>query len=431
MSDYPEDDEVYTRDTAPKRDSTFDPRTLGCRCDECPLGAKHRADMTWAPVPPDHRTVEGPCGKLTMIGDFPAADEVILRRPQVGVSGQLLVGALRASRVQRQEVSLSNMILCRPPASDLDRFRIELKRKWKRDVRVWKKGGSVGPQPLEPLDPVEACRPHLEAMILESDRIVSLGVGPSKWMLNRNKGINSIRGGFYEVAVWRDAQEHFQREVLGSDNQFLRQHKVIQVVPTISPATALDPTWARVLHRDIQRAVRWATNRLDWKDPSLLTIYPTVEDIRSFLKRPGPFECDIETTRHGPLLSVNRCIGIYDSTADLGITIPWESLDGITGLYPGQSSYTGFRARDNPGGAYERGHYTEQDGLEIIQLLKAWLLSTVPKVGHNFLLFDLSILERDLGLLDDPAYLTAEDPIYIVDSIFLARWEDAELPRTL
>lgn len=437
------EDEVYPDEvhaSAPSaQPAYFDPRTLGCDCDNCPLGEHQRKHMIWAPVPPEHRQREGRCGKLTAIGEFPGADEVMLKRPQIGPSGQVLMSALRGQRIDREEVTLSNLSICRPPGNDMERFRIEIQRAWKRAMRVWRKSGGVGEAPPEPLDPLDCCEPHLRTILADSDIVLPLGGTPAKRILRRNKGIEGLRGGFYTAVMhgsWL--------EVLTDSNEFLRETgHIVKIVPSVSPALPFhDPTYLRVLYRDVERAVRWATNTLRWSDARLISMHPSPVQLAAFLSRGVPFACDIETTRHGPLESVLRCIGLYDIAADEGLCIPWESLDGKKGLYPRQP-FVGFRVDEEPG-YYDDGHYLGPDGLEIISLLKSWMLHSEhpllppctirPRpviIGHNWLLFDQSIMDRDLGLLDDPAYYANPDPIYVVDGVFLARNEDSELGRSL
>lgn len=436
------EDEVYPDEVRPSAPPPppqhFDPRSLGCRCDECPLGQYQRKHFIWAPVPPEHRRREGKCGKLTAIGEFPGADEVMLKRPQIGPSGQIFMSALRGQRVERDEVTLTNLSICRPPGNDMERFRIEVQREWKRSVRIWKKSGSVGEPPPEPEDPLDCCEPHLLPILADSDVVMPLGGTPAKRILRRNKGIESLRGGFYSAVVHGN-----WIEVLTEHNAFLSTGKEIRIVPSVSPALPLrDPTWMRVLYRDVERAVRWVTGRLQWTDAKLISMQPSPVQLAAFLARGVPLAGDIETTRHGPLDSVLRCVGLYDIAADEGVCIPWEAIDGSKGLYPGQP-FVGFRVDEHPG-YYQEGHYTEADGKEIIALLRAWLLhqdhpllppsDIRPRpvvVGHNWLLFDQSIMDRDLGLLDDPAYYAHPDPIYVVDGVFLARCEDSELGRSL
>lgn len=331
---------------------------------------------------------------------------------------------------------------CQPPGNDLDRFRIEVRRDWKRRIRVWKRGGSIGPEPEEPEDPITCCSGQLTSILHDSEVVIPLGAAPAKKILQRNKGIQSLRGGFYTAAM---QGENIEVIIPGHNDWLLGQpgaHR-LKIVPSISPAFPLGaPMWMRVFYRDIERAVRWATGQLKWTDARVLSIHPTVAEIAAFLSRQVAMASDIETTRHGPLESVLRCIGVYDIAADEGICIPWESIDGTKGLYPGQP-FTGYRTEESPG-YYHEGHYTPEDGREIIRLLRAWMLGTdhpmlPPRhlrvrpviLGHNFILFDMSILELALGLLDDVAYMTHPDPVYIVDGVFLARCEDSELPRSL
>lgn len=73
------------------------------RCDECSL-----ADCPF--VPP-----EGPqSAKILLVGEAPGRYEMIYRRPFVGRSGEVLAKALQSAGLRREDVWLTNSVLCRP-----------------------------------------------------------------------------------------------------------------------------------------------------------------------------------------------------------------------------------------------------------------------------------------------------------------------------
>jgi uracil-DNA glycosylase family 4 len=53
--------------------------------------------------------------KLLFIGEAPGAEEVRYKRPFIGMSGQLLEGAIKNAGHTREEASYANVVACRPP----------------------------------------------------------------------------------------------------------------------------------------------------------------------------------------------------------------------------------------------------------------------------------------------------------------------------
>lgn len=407
----------------------IDPQAqYGCRCDICPLAKHHRSAVTWAPVPPDLRTVEGPLGRLTAISEFPASAEVIHRRPLFGEAGSVFTQAfIDRYGMMRRHITITNLVLCRYPSDDPTRFMAELKRQWKTDVRIAEKTQQVPPP--EPVNPIDACRPQLMMVLRDTDRVLLLGAAASQNVIGTTKALDNIRGGFYDLVYTPDGTQRLT-EINQSLLENPNAHK-IQAVPAYSPALPLrDPVATRVFWRDMERAYRWWTGTLDWTDVTLLSAKPGPDELRKFFERPGPFTFDIETTRHGPRLSVLRTIGITDTQTHEGYVIPFESIDGKVGFFEGERYY-GYRARIEPDGRYTEGQYPKKVAAEIFQILRDWMLSKKVLCGHNALLFDMSILELYFGLLHDEAYLKDPDPIYILDGLALSRCEQSERRRNL
>lgn len=425
--DQPEFEEIVLEPS--RTESGVDPQTqYGCRCDVCPLAKHHKEQYTWAPVPPSLRSAESHLGRLTAVSEFPASSEVINRMPLFGEAGSVFMAAfVERYRLFRKHLSITNLVLCRYPGDDPKRFMAELKRQWKKDVRVAEKAQQVPPP--EPVNPVDACRPQLQMVLKDTDRVLLLGSAAAQQVIGTNKSVDNIRGGFYELVYTPEGTQRLT-EINQSLLENPNAHK-IQAVPAYSPALPLrDPVTTRVFWRDMERAYRWWTGTLEWTDVTLLSAKPSPDELRKFFERPGPFTFDIETTRHGPRLSVLRTIGITDTQTHEGYVIPFESIDGKVGFFEGERYY-GYRARVEPDGQYAEGQYPKKVAAEIFQLLRDWLLSRKVLCGHNALLFDLSILELYFGLLNDPAYLKDPDPIYILDGLALSRCEQSERRRNL
>ncbi|MGH2671937.1 MAG: uracil-DNA glycosylase, partial [Actinomycetota bacterium] len=108
-----------------------------------------------------------PDADLMFIGEAPGFHEDKQGVPFVGAAGQLLNRLLADSGIERDEVYINNVILCRPPGN--------------RD-------------PL--LDELEACRPWLDERIAIIDPavIVTLGNWATRYILGSNVSISRVRG---------------------------------------------------------------------------------------------------------------------------------------------------------------------------------------------------------------------------------------------
>ena len=92
-------------------------RTLGCRCDECPL-----KDIETAPVHSYSPQFPGP---VAYVGEGPGADEELTGEPFVGRSGELLRREARAVSHPLETSFVGNVTRCRFPfdLSEADRNR--------------------------------------------------------------------------------------------------------------------------------------------------------------------------------------------------------------------------------------------------------------------------------------------------------------------
>jgi len=111
--------------------------------------------------------VGDPDADLMFIGEAPGFHEDKQGVPFVGAAGQLLNRLLADSGIERDEVYINNVILCRPP-------------------------GNRDPLP----DELEACRPWLDERIAIIDPavIVSLGNWATRYILGSNVSISRVRG---------------------------------------------------------------------------------------------------------------------------------------------------------------------------------------------------------------------------------------------
>jgi uracil-DNA glycosylase len=108
-----------------------------------------------------------PDADLMFIGEAPGFHEDKQGIPFVGAAGQLLNRLLADSGIERDDVYINNVILCRPP-------------------------GNRDPLP----DELEACKPWLDERIAIIDPavIVTLGNWATRYILGTNVSISRVRG---------------------------------------------------------------------------------------------------------------------------------------------------------------------------------------------------------------------------------------------
>jgi uracil-DNA glycosylase family 4 len=104
---------------------------------------------------------------LMFVGEAPGAEEDRQGLPFVGRAGGLLTELIQGIGMTRDDVFITNVLLCRPP-------------------------GNRDPQPGE----IEACRPYLEQKIdlIEPRVIGTLGNFATKLLTQSNVGITRVRG---------------------------------------------------------------------------------------------------------------------------------------------------------------------------------------------------------------------------------------------
>lgn len=139
------------------------------KCTKCPL---HRTR---------NNTVfgEGPTEncRCVIIGEAPGVDEDREGRPFMGRAGTLLNEILCESGIPRESVYIMNVLKCRPP-SDIP-----------------------GKQNRPPnAEEISACKDYLEAqlLLLHPDIIVTMGNTPTRFILETEQGITSIRGRWFD-----------------------------------------------------------------------------------------------------------------------------------------------------------------------------------------------------------------------------------------
>jgi DNA polymerase len=127
-------------------------------CTRCRLSAG-RTQVVFADGSPD--------ADLMFIGEGPGYHEDLQGLPFVGAAGQLLNRLLSEIGLRREDVRITNVVLCRPP-------------------------GNRDPLP----DEIESCKPYLQRQVelVDPRVIVTLGNFASRVILERPVAISKVRG---------------------------------------------------------------------------------------------------------------------------------------------------------------------------------------------------------------------------------------------
>ncbi|WP_407539012.1 uracil-DNA glycosylase [Deinococcus radiomollis] len=111
-----------------------------------------------------------PQARVLIVGEGPGADEDRIGRPFVGRGGQLLDKILDAVQLGRDDVYVTNVVKCRPPAN-----RNPETDETETCTALW----------LEP-----------QLRLLRPELILTLGNTPTQYLLGTKQGITKLRGGW-------------------------------------------------------------------------------------------------------------------------------------------------------------------------------------------------------------------------------------------
>lgn len=136
---------------------SYDPRSAGALCDQCPLNGQ-------VVVPP-----EGPQDAVVaIVGEGPGFKEVQKRKPFIGPSGLLLNEILQTVGLDREDVLVTNAVLCRAEVPDENvrpqkKFDIPTYMAWirKENNRRKKEAKASGVVPNLISDPFLCCSQRL------------------------------------------------------------------------------------------------------------------------------------------------------------------------------------------------------------------------------------------------------------------------------
>jgi DNA polymerase len=131
-------------------------------CKKCPL---YLARTTVVPGEGNSQA------KVIFIGEAPGEDEDLQGLPFVGKAGQLLTKILQSIDIKREDIFITNMVKCRPPANR-------------------------NPSKSE----IETCFSYLETQIalINPKIIVTLGNVPTQYLLETTQGISKLRGQWFD-----------------------------------------------------------------------------------------------------------------------------------------------------------------------------------------------------------------------------------------
>lgn len=121
--------------------------------------------------------------KLLFIGEGPGADEDKVGLPFIGRAGQLLTKMIIAMGFKKEDVYIANIVKCRPPNN------------------------------RNPFEDETACcisYLHKQIAIIDPDYIIALGSIATKYLLNTNEGISSLRGRWQSLSLPNVADKEYQ-----------------------------------------------------------------------------------------------------------------------------------------------------------------------------------------------------------------------------
>ena len=146
----------------------FNPLTIEEVAKECKVCEKCPLYLSRTEVVPGEGNVKS---KVMLIGEAPGEDEDLRGEPFVGKAGQLLTKILQSVDIKREDIFITNMLKCRPPANR-------------------------NPSKSE----IETCFPYLETQIaiINPKIIVTLGNIPTQYLLETTQGITKIRGQWFD-----------------------------------------------------------------------------------------------------------------------------------------------------------------------------------------------------------------------------------------
>ena len=218
-------------------------KARGADCDRCPLKG-----LQQGPVMSELR----PGSEILFVGEAPGAREVEQGRPFIGPSGRELSEALKLVELGREDVSLTNATLCRPPGKLSMRVYLALHKAKHPDAPT----------------PQSCCEPRLRSDIEAADPALIMPLGAVG--LKQTASALGIRTGK------RKDRKPGERSLLGLQEQRGHPFQVssdLWVLPSFHPAFGLrKERWILgALRRDIETATLILKHRgYNFEEPDVL-----------------------------------------------------------------------------------------------------------------------------------------------------------------
>ncbi len=146
-----------------------------------------------------------PEAEVMFIGEAPGRQEDLGAEPFIGAAGKYLNRLLEIAGLRREEIYIANVLKCRPPSN--------------RDPRS---------------EEIETCTPYLREQVkaIAPDVLVTLGNFATRFVLQTDRGITSMRGRaytagrFYVLPTFHPAAAIYDKlkaPLLESDFELLRE----------------------------------------------------------------------------------------------------------------------------------------------------------------------------------------------------------------
>ena len=374
------------------REVVMNPRDLGARCDECPLGPNGclRGDTPWRPVQSE---VHQSAAVLAVL-ESPGPEDADAGYPLAGRSGTEWKGALSVSGLHRTQVDLTYTIACQLPGSPkgahsrLDKEIDRRNKKRSSDERI--------PHPRE------CCTPRLYHIAQNYTNIIALGKESIFALTNSPLSVMNTRGGpMWVSGEWEHVDEGERR-----------------VFPTMAPDyVTVSPQWRPVFHADVAKAFRWFNGNLRWREPIILW-RPSPEELEDWLDAEYPYWAyDVET---------DGIIATECGLRTVAIAVP-DMMYGGRVSRPEQPNRRMAYVSHAVGITFQKingeSWYSLEDECEIRRILveKFFADTSKIKVGHNAGFFDRLVIEHHFGVTPAPLW----------DTLFAARFRAPDLPKGL
>lgn len=360
--------------------------------------------------------------KLAVVGQEPGGNEVEQKRPFIGESGRILEECMADGGMVRDEASITNAVLCRPP-EDFDAFQarlkfehkariVEARKTWEAERTAWterKRQGLVDKSerypkftpPDAPPTPQQCCAPRLKRDLDESASSVVMPLGGTA--LEAVAHYYDVPFGAARKTRPGEARLNSLKKQAGSPATMPNGHIVLASYHPAFGVRKGSRHYMQVIRKHIARGAAIARRGgYDWREPDYL-INPRVDTIRDVLMRfreaSARVAVDIETDKGSrtdgkfdPFTCRIRCIGLgaVVNGEEVAICVPLRRIDGA------------------------EWWSTREEKMAVLEALVAFFADTrIRLMGHNFA-FDSSVLlrfkiMRDRHVLYDDSMLMMHD----------------------